>query len=98
MLNRLKECDTAENARPRDWMIGAGLTIALALLVATILMFVDDPLGEAIALTMFPGILVVGTQWAYLRGRSWRVKALLIGGPLVILFLIGLVAGLWLTG
>jgi hypothetical protein len=56
-------------------------------------LFGRNPVAETIGLTMTPGVLVVGAQSIYLRGRSWRAKVLLIGGPLVVLVLIGLAAG-----
>ena len=93
-----RECDPLAATRLRAAWIGAGITIAAALLLAAFLLFVDDSLSKAIAMTMTPGILVLGTQWIYLRGRSWRVKALMIGGPLLVLFLIGLAAGLAVDG
>jgi hypothetical protein len=47
---------------------------------------------------MFPGVLAVGTQWIYMRERSTMAKIVLIGGPFIVLFLIGLLAGLVVRG
>ena len=52
-----------------------------------------NPVTEAIGVVMFPGVLAVGAQWMYLRGRSRLAKVVLIGGPFVVLFLIGLLVG-----
>ena len=49
---------------------------------------------EAIGLTMFPGVLAVGTLSMNLRGHSTLAKVTLIAGPFFVLFLIGLLAGL----
>ena len=49
---------------------------------------------ETIGLVMFPGVLGVGTLWMSARGRSTLAKVVLIGGPFLVLFLIGLLAGL----
>ena len=43
---------------------------------------------------MFPGVLAVGMQSMYLRGHSTLAKVVLIGGPFLVLFLIGLLTGL----
>ena len=58
------------------------------------MMLWDSPASEKIALTMFPGVLVVGMQPHYLRGHSTLAKLVLIGGMFLVLFLIGLAAAL----
>lgn len=78
----------------RDSIIAAGLTLASALAVAAIMVVGSSAVTESIGLVMLPGTLVIGAQWMHLRGQSTLAKAVLIGGPLVVLFLIGLLAGL----
>ncbi len=56
------------------------------------------PLAETIALTMFPGVLVIGPQALALRGRSPLFQIAMIGGLFLVLFLIGLVTGLVRNG
>lgn len=87
-------CRPQEKIHRRDAIIGAGLTIGAALLVAAIMVVGNHPLTESIGLTMTPTVLVVGWMWIQLRGRSWAAKLLFIGGPLVVTFLIGLAGGL----
>jgi len=62
--------------------------------IATITAIGKSPVTEAIGLTMFPGVLAVGMMPTYLRGHSTQAKVALIGGLFLVLFVIGLVAGL----
>ena len=74
--------------------MSAALTIGAALVVAGIMLIGSSPVSETIGLVMSPGVLGVGTISMYMRGHSPLAKVVLIGGPFVVLFLIGLVAGL----
>ncbi len=94
MVTRLKGCGAPVCMSRQDSFLGAGLTIGAALVVAAILVIGRSPVTEAIGVTMLPGVLAVGTQSMYLRGHSRLAKVALIGGPFVVLFLIGLLAGL----
>jgi hypothetical protein len=94
MVNRMKGCGATASVSRKDAFLGAGLTLGSALVVATIMVIGRSPITETIGLTMFPGVLAVGTQSMYLRGHSTLAKVVLIGGPFVVLFLIGLLAGL----
>jgi len=96
MVTRLLKCESRSRikmTRKEAWL-GAALTIGSALVIAGIMLFDRGPVGEAIGLTMFPGVLVVGLQPAYLRGHSTTAKIAVIGGTFLVLFLIGLTAGL----
>ena len=94
MLTRLKDGGTETCTTRKDAFVGAGLTLGAALVVAAIMVIGDNPLAKTIGLTMFPGVLVVGVQPVYLRGHSMPVKIALTVGPFLVLFLIGLLAGL----
>jgi hypothetical protein len=93
MVTRLKGCAAAATMNRKDAFLGAGLTLGAALVVAAIMVIGNSRLTETIGLEMFPGVLAVGTQTMYLRGHSRLAKVALIGGPFVVLFLIGLAAG-----
>ena len=94
MVTRLKGCGAPASMSRKDAFLGAGLTLGAALVVAAIMVIGRSSVTETIGLVMFPGVLVVGTQSMYLRGHSRLAKAVLIGGLFVVLFLIGLLAGL----
>lgn len=95
MVNRLRGCGgVAAKTTTRDGLVAGSVTIGSALVVAAIMMIGDSELTETIGLTMFPGVLAVGTQWVYLRGHSRLAKIALIVGMFVVLFVIGLLAGL----
>lgn len=94
MLTRWKGCCATQGMSRRDSFIGAGLTLGSALVVVAIMVLGKGSVAETIGLTMTPGVLAVGAQWAYARGHSTPAKLALIGGPFVVLFLIGLAAGL----
>jgi len=94
MVNRLTGCGAPACMSRKDSLIGAGLTLGAALAVAAIMITGRNSVTEAIGLTMTPGVLVVGTQWMRLRGHSMPAKIALLGGPFVVLFVIGLLAGL----
>jgi hypothetical protein len=74
---------------------GAALTIGSALVLAAMMFVWEGPEAEAVAMTMFPGVLVVGMQPRYLRGHSAVAKVVLIGGMFLVLFGIGLLATLF---
>ncbi len=93
MLTRMKGCGASAGMSRKDSFIGTGLTLGSALAVAAIMVIGKSPVTEAIGVTMFPGVLAVGMQWMYVRGHSKLAKVALIGGPFVVLFLIGLLAG-----
>ena len=78
----------------RDALVGAAITLAAALGVAAIMIVGNGPVTETIGLTMLPGVLVLGASWIRRPERSWRLRATLSGGMLLVLFLIGLIAGL----
>ena len=94
MLNRIKGCSARASMTRKEASLSAGLTIGSALAVAAIMLIGKSPVGETIGLTMSPGVLGVGTISMYVRGHSPLAKVVLIGGPFLVLFLIGLVAGL----
>jgi hypothetical protein len=94
MLTRLKDCGARASMNLKDAFIGAGLTLGSALVVAAIMIIGNSPVTESIGTVMFPGVLVVGAQWIYTRGQSRLAQVVLIGGPFLVLFLIGLLAGL----
>ncbi len=94
MLTRLNDCFSRESVSTKDAFFGAGLTLGSALVVAAIMVIGRSPVTEAIGIVMFPGVLAVGPQWIYMRGRSALAKVVLIGGPFLVLFLIGLLVGL----
>ena len=94
MLTHLEGCGAPANMSRKDAFFAAGLTLGAALVVAAILVIGRNSVTETIGLVMFPGVLAVGPQWMYLRGRSRLAKVALIGGPFVVLFLIGLLVGL----
>jgi len=93
MQTHLERCGAAA-ATLKDARVGAGLTIGSALVLAAMMVIGRNSVTESIGTVMFPGVLAVGTQWMYLRERSRLTKIVLIGGPFVILFLIGLLVGL----
>ena len=94
MWARMNGCGTPWRMSRKEALIGAGLTLGSALVVAAIMLVGHDPVTETIGLTMSPGVLVIGTQFTYMRGHSLPAKVILLGGPFVVLFLIGLAAGL----
>jgi hypothetical protein len=89
MASRLWGCGSKSPMSRKEAMIGASITLGTALLVAGALMLIDHPATETIVLVMTPGVLVVGSQWMYSRGHSTLARIGLVGGPFVILFLIG---------
>jgi hypothetical protein len=93
MKTHLEGCGVP-SATLKDGLVGAGLTIGSALVLAAIMLIGRNSVTESIGTVMFPGVLAVGVQWMYVRERSRLVKIVFIGGPFVILFLIGLLAGL----
>jgi hypothetical protein len=94
MFTRMTGCCATGGMSRKDAFFGAGLTLGSALVVAAIMLVGDSPMAETIGLTMFPGVLAVGTIATRVRGHSTLAKVVLIGGPFVVLFLIGLLAGL----
>ena len=74
-------------------MIGAAPVLAATLigLRATI---GDHPVVEGVVVMMFPGVLMIGIEPLYLRGHSPVAKVALIGGTLLLLFVIGVLVGL----
>ena len=94
MVVRIKGCGAAAKMSRKEALVGAGLTLGSALVVAAIMVVGKNPVTEAIGVTMFPGVLAVGIQWMYVHGHSTPAKVVLIGGPFLVLFLIGLLAGL----
>ena len=94
MLTRMKGCSAHANMTRKEALLSAALTIGAALVVAGIMLIGKSTVSETIGLVMFPGVLGVGTISMYMRGHSPLAKVVLIGGPFVVLFLIGLVAGL----
>ncbi len=94
MRTHLAGCGKPARMSRKDALVGAGLTIGSALVVAAIMVIGRGPVTEAIGIVMFPGVLAVGPQWIYMRGRSVLAKVVLIGGPFLVLFLIGLLVGL----
>ena len=94
MRTHWEGCGEPAQISRKDGLVGAGLTIGSALVVAAIMVIGRGPVTEAIGIVMFPGILAVGPQWIYMRGRSALAKVVLIGGPFLVLFLIGLLVGL----
>ena len=93
MQTHLQGCGSPVTTR-KDALVGAGLTVGYALVIAGIMIIGRNSVTESIGTVMFPGVLAVGTQWIYLRERSRLTKIVLIGGPFVILFLLGLLVGL----
>ena len=94
MVTRMKGCGATASMGRKDAFLSAGLTLGSALVVAAIMVIGKSSVTEAIGLTMFPGVLAVGTLSIRLRRHSTPAKVVLIGGPFLVLFLIGLVAGL----
>ncbi len=94
MRTYLEGCGEPAQVSRKDAWVAAGLTIGSALVVAVIMVIGRGPVTEAIGIVMFPGVLAVGPQWIYMRGRSALAKVVLIGGPFLVLFLIGLLVGL----
>ena len=94
MVTRLTGCGRTPSSSRKDALLGAGLTIGAALVVAAIMLIGRSPITEGIGVVMFPGVLAVGTQSMKLRGHSVPAKVVLLGGPFLVLFLIGLLAGL----
>jgi len=94
MLTRIKGCGARASMSRKEALLSAALTIGAALVVAGTMLIGKSPVSETIGLVMFPGVLGVGTMTMYMRGHSPLAKVVLIGGPFVVLFLIGLVAGL----
>jgi hypothetical protein len=94
MAHRLTSCRATPQLSPRDALLSAAISIGGSLAVASILFVWKHPIVETVALTMLPGVWLVAIQPFYLRGHSTRAKIALIGGPLVVLLAIGVVAGL----
>ena len=94
MVTRVKDSDAPASMSRNDTLIGAGLTIGAALLVAAITIVGNGPVTKTIGLVMFPGVLAIGAQWIYVRRHSTLSKIVWLGGPLLVLCLIGLVSGL----
>jgi hypothetical protein len=94
MLTRLRCCGASPGTSRNEALLGAGLTIGSALMVAGIMIVGAGSFGQTIGLTMFPGVLGVGTLSTRSRGHSIPARIVLIGGPFVVLFLIGLLASL----
>jgi hypothetical protein len=87
-------CCARSGVSRKDTFIGSGLTLAFALVVAGLMLVGSSPLTQTVAMTMFPGVLSVGTLSIRLRGHSTAAKFVVIGGTFLVLLLIGLVAGL----
>ena len=88
-----RHTDTSSTTSRRDTFIATGLTLGSAIVIAAIMVVGDNQLTETIGYVMFPGVLSVGTQWMHMRERSGLAKVAMIGGTFVVLFLIGLLAG-----
>ncbi len=89
MIHRLKYDGTTARMSRRDTWLSAALAIGGSLVVAAILAVWEDPVGNAVALVMVPGVWLLAIQPFYLRGHSTVAKVVLIGGPLVVLAAIG---------
>lgn len=95
MFTRLRSCCAAERMSRKEAFQGAALTIGAALVLVAMMFVWRGPEAEAVAMTMFPGVLVLGMQSRYLRGHSTVAKVVLIGGMFLVLFGIGLLATLF---
>ena len=91
---RIKGCSAGERMSFKEAFQSGALTIGAALLLATMLFVWRDPAAEGVVMTMFPGVLAVGTMSHSLRGHSTQAKVVLIGGMFLILFAIGFLASL----
>ncbi len=94
MVARLTGCGTTPSMSRKDASLAAGLTIGSALLISAIMLIGRHPVTEAIGVVMLPGVLGVGMQSIKLRGHSVPANVVLLAGPFLVLFLIGLLAGL----
>ena len=94
MLTRMLVCGATAKTSRKDALLGAGLTIGAALVVATIMLIGRNDVTETIGLVMFPGVLAVGTMSMRMSRHSMPARVVLTLGPLLVLFLIGLVVGL----
>lgn len=92
MLTGLRCCGTTPATSRNEALLGAGLTIGSALVVAGIMIVGAGSFGQTIGLTMAPGVLGAGTLLTRSRGHSIPARIVLVGGPFVVLFLIGLLA------
>ncbi len=99
MVSRLLACERRDSGdlSMREAMISGSIAIGAALAIAAAMFLTDDELVKTILLTMSPGFFVLGSQWYLLRGHSLPARLALIAAPMVVLFLIGLAAGLWVT-
>jgi len=97
MVNRLMGCAGRTAPTSDERLLATVLTLGSALVVAAIMLIGHNELSRTIGLTMVPGVLAVGTQSALSRGHSWPARVALIGGPFVVMFLIGLAAGMIAT-
>ena len=61
MVTRLTGCGAAPASTRGDALLGAGLTIGAALVVAAIMLIGGNEVSETIGLVMFPGVLAVGS-------------------------------------
>ena len=93
MVTRLMGCCSNRSMSRKDALFSAGLTIGFALVVAGI-MVSPLPGAESIGLVMSPGVLGIGALSTQLSGHSWPARIAIMGGLFVVLFLIGLAAGL----
>lgn len=85
----LRECETEQKIERRDAIIAAGVTLVAALVVVAITNIFEGDTGETIGMVMTPAVLGIGTIVITIRERSWPYKLALIGGPVLLTFLIG---------
>ena len=97
METRIKCWGARPDVSRKDSLIGGALTIGSALIVAAIMLIGHNQVTESIGLVMFPGVLAVGMQWIYLKRHSTPARIVLIVGPFLALFLIGILVSVNVT-
>jgi hypothetical protein len=80
----------------RDSLIGAGVMIAATILLTVLGVVLNragyEVSGEALKTTAFPASLFLSMPFTWTKGQPWKAQAVVIGGSLAILSVLGWLA------
>jgi hypothetical protein len=90
MLKTMLQCEkTGSGVTPRDGLIGAGVMLAINLLLVGLGILLHrsgwGATGEALKSLAFPVSFTLSMPWWLMKGTPWRARAFIIGVTLLIL-------------
>ena len=97
MLKTIRACGgRTTGVTPRDGLIGAGVMLAVNLLLVglgiALRFFGWEATGEILKGLAFPVSFTLSMPWWLMKGSPWRAQAAIIGGTLLILVVLSWIA------